>query len=931
MTTKNLLKLTLSSLVLILFFVFPEISSAGCTQVASNQTVCNDPEPIACSQQLPTAGNIKRWCCDTQISCDVEKRPIQDQISSQMATTEDTNAIPDPKVPCWDESSKGWEDPEFNSLRPYQASPCQDAPKAYMCGNLITVKLDNVKTNYCGEEWCDYKGKVETKIVVIDLSGVDLPILGNTELTANSENATDQIDDAEKMNEYLSWYLAGTNQKAEYGTDDPNKIINFSGPAKKLLPSTIQELIRFKVLHDAGTKELIEDEETLIETKETFQHNQIVVCTKPNSIDILGFEIPWFGPEKPVPCYDKNGDVSTGQAYRMLKWWETKEAGLIDTLKTKLDWSDLRRWESFIPPFPWQFEKDIHYKKSYQEWRGKECLIVFGKLICGDIKVKTILGTIEWHSNKWADLYQYIPLSNTVDKQGAEVYSGVVVRPSQDATLSFSDYEIVKWPKLFYPHTQETSDALKNLNSTFLPEDGVEVKIVPGSAENTAGNCKTLNVRTNSGDSLTFENTSDKHQVKFTATYDVDQIRCKETKTEKCILYNPLNPKQCLKWEPSFECSSDVYASINLTTKAPYLNEIWKNSVAGSGSTFRRIFPKVEEGAPVSCIADIPGASSATYTLNSASSNSVDITRIANPGDTTASSPEIYFPHLGTVYEYMLKGIQTALRPKGYGEPITDGKLCKPSLACGVLPELPIAKGSCSLGGTSSRIGSIPQSLKDIVSAAAETYKVPPNLILGALFGEGVFNKNNDSGGTFQKFEWTEENVVNWASCEPLPNCTGPEKSIIDLSGTWNTLSQRIAADLKKLDPKKTAPDPCNLIDAIYAVAVDLHGNAGGSSELDGKSCLNIPFSSTNPGSCTWTPDQYATAIRVWEFGTKWGNTQYGFLTCATKQNSCTTGGGIAAQCDKDTGPNSGQYDNCDNSSASNSHMRCVFDVAHGK
>jgi hypothetical protein len=211
----------------------------------------------------------------------------------------------------------------------------------------------------------------------------------------------------------------------------------------------------------------------------------------------------------------------------------------------------------------------------------------------------------------------------------------------------------------------------------------------------------------------------------------------------------------------------------------------------------------------------------------------------------------------------------------------------------------------------------IPQSFKDIVSAAAQTYNTPPNLILGVMYGEGAFNS-----GSYSRYDWTEANVKNWATCLPLPHCSGPDSSIVAFPGTWDALAQRILPDLQKIDPAKTQADPCNLLDATFALAKDLHDNAGGSSELTGKSCLGITMSSTNPTNCAWNSSQYETSIRVWEFGTQWGDTVNGFLTCATKAGSCATGGGVAAQCPTDT---AGATDTCDNSTGANSHNACVY------
>ena len=60
---------------------------AGCTPVPSNQTTCSGTESTTCMQSLPTPGNIKRWCCDTQISCDEAKGVVQQEIKDKMATS----------------------------------------------------------------------------------------------------------------------------------------------------------------------------------------------------------------------------------------------------------------------------------------------------------------------------------------------------------------------------------------------------------------------------------------------------------------------------------------------------------------------------------------------------------------------------------------------------------------------------------------------------------------------------------------------------------------------------------------------------------------------------------------------------------------------------------------------------------------------------
>lgn len=85
-TNNKMRKILLSLFLFLTFFLYkPELIFAGCTSVPSNQTTCTGTQTVTCSQPMPVAGNIKRWCCDDQNSCDIAKGIVQDEISDQLA------------------------------------------------------------------------------------------------------------------------------------------------------------------------------------------------------------------------------------------------------------------------------------------------------------------------------------------------------------------------------------------------------------------------------------------------------------------------------------------------------------------------------------------------------------------------------------------------------------------------------------------------------------------------------------------------------------------------------------------------------------------------------------------------------------------------------------------------------------------------------
>ena len=88
-------------------------------------------------------------------------------------------------------------------------------------------------------------------------------------------------------------------------------------------------------------------------------------------------------------------------------------------------------------------------------------------------------------------------------------------------------------------------------------------------------------------------------------TYDITQVLCKVTKTVVPIK-DPKTGRVHYEVRYTHHCNAEVAIVVPTDVKVPNADEIFSTTVADSGSTFRKIFPKVGEGAPVTCIADIP-------------------------------------------------------------------------------------------------------------------------------------------------------------------------------------------------------------------------------------------------------------------------------------------------------------------------------------
>ncbi len=706
----------------------------------------------------------------------------------------ESKPLPTPYVPCNQTRSK-----EFHSLRPYQASPCnQDAEDlALSCGNdfILSDSIKIIKTfssnnnpaygeypidwtytmdgkvisptlelppnaalacricreingirrcvptgitpcapdlgcqsdSECSVESCDQNADgtesctfiVErSNKIAIDLSEADLPIMGYTEPSignesdpykpykvTNSVNQEETLSDPDKVNEYVSWYLNGTIGRAEYDPPDKNllgkltdkgksRIINYSGPLKKLLSFESQIIERKKQVNNAETSisSKCNPNDKNPSDPDCIRHNQIIGCR-----DASG---------NPIKCYPENP--------------------LFPNIR-------LTYWADKFPPLQHSYKTSEEYAKALENWK----------------------------KNTFSKLFSYIPFSSTEDRLGKAELSNYTVQPatSNNVVILRSEIKDQKPADLFFSHMQENVELAEITQKIFSPQEA-DLDANPwGVAPLYAPQCNIVSYKRNPSDDLfaseitaTVEYTS---QITCTFTtpgvdpadssqgrlcskiggrcykgkpedYECDKyynqvdcpfnssgvfcgVNCKPYKPElvSCSLNGIVNsdlvcfPKDweyedspaclipsrgscnigylcgligCISIPPNqvtisdFNytevCENNVLVSFRTITKSPLVDEVWARLVSGPAGVFRRIFPKIstEEGRPIKRLWDLPAASPVTYK-----------SLTPNVSVVGGSSAKLFFPHIGGVHEYFLNCIQKTLRPQGYGQGCISG------------------------------------------------------------------------------------------------------------------------------------------------------------------------------------------------------------------------------------------------------------------
>lgn len=340
-------------------------------------------------------------------------------------------------------------------------------------------------------------------------------------------------------------------------------------------------------------------------------------------------------------------------------------SSVLDERKRLQDWKDNK------PPDPSQFEGFQDYYKAYQRWRGKSCVSVPIPIINKEVMLCYNNPT---KFDFWGSLFPYIPYSSTEDRIGKISSSDFSARgltnlkienlktewknKSQDdpRNKNTSNNESV----LFFPHMTESVELLTLLQPTFVAKENLNnpdaQRIKSEDIEEVPKDnfCQILETRQNPGDQLFGEqlkNKSEKSEGAPAAIITYDAIaecpavwKCENTEGKSSCRIEHQN------------CTHTVELRAPIQTFTPLAEEIWSKSVAGNSSVFRKIYPKITTGSVYEKLKDIPTSTNVEYSVTDKNGEST----LAN------TTPKLYFAHIGGVYEYFLKGIQTALRPKDF-------------------------------------------------------------------------------------------------------------------------------------------------------------------------------------------------------------------------------------------------------------------------
>lgn len=171
--------------------------------------------------------------------------------------------------------------------------------------------------------------------------------------------------------------------------------------------------------------------------------------------------------------------------------------------------------------------------------------------------------------------------------------------------------------------------------------------------------------------------------------------------------------------------SENTKGRIAVFTKTPLVEYIYDTLVVGTQSVFKRLMP---QGNPKE-FKEIAGQ--AQYSVSS------DANKLAVAGQ-SGGTPTIFFPHVGSLKEYFLDGIQKALRP--LSNLISSGFANSTAGDCNAVAAQITAVSDCKSGsGLVALQACLANSeIKAITEAAGSAYSVPPDLLLAIASIETV-------------------------------------------------------------------------------------------------------------------------------------------------------------------------------------------------
>lgn len=896
--------------------------SDSCQLAVNECRISYKPPDSACRGLSKDECGLRQRACVEQTSTSTTS--LLPQTKPTIVTQQGSkDPFPEPHINC----NEVYDDQDFHSLRPFQASPCEQTVPVTtyaMCGNdlVATEKLvipynttpAGMTLEGCtevdGNQVCDYSFTNREIEVNVDLSQARLPIVGITEgpLENNSQQRqAGSLTNAQKTNEYVSWYMNGTTYRAEGSRpvyyegypakpegmgeaeykilkEEASEIINFSGPIKKLLPFRVQQNERVEQI-EKGT----DLNSTPIE-----RHDQIVGCTyniegynfiTDKFIDVMlslfdsGADITSFfnslGPidylipdtatksksvaEHPVgPCYpeiDENGDgtIDAGE-FDLLKW--KPSTFLIPALKIDIEEKRLSDWKNTLPPKREDTDSFGKYWRDYKRWRGGFCISIGFLYVCSD-------DPGQLNPNWQGELFSFIPFSSTEDKIGEAKLTTAGTQPPSDlkeiTDITFiADEDGEK--RLYFPHMEESAELGQLLQTTFVPGADSELKnkwltengYSPKNTRDVGYNtnyCEPLESRTNPGDDLFGEHSSKlvaddttlsgkiEYSGKFTCTFPKSTTTSGGSTTLSCAGFDPLsahcNTSQCQQYtcgsdgywigpqgtgvcsthpdcaggvstEPVGvdyygDCTVELSAGVSLYTRPPVENEeIWERYVEGEQSIFKRFYPKVGVGAPVDEIKDIPAETNISYT------STANQTFAGNPdAQRPGSNAKMYIPHLGSVYDYFLKGIQKALRPSGGSFPITTiGQANSGLSACTYTGGYPVASSN----------------LRSLIADAAQKHNVPIEMMSIFIAGENCRFKSGEENICTQTDDFfASGNYLDPGISYPFfNNC--PNDGSSGLKGMFQ-LNAFSYPDRWNSNRDPGYSEVCSIHDTIYALA----------------------------------------------------------------------------------------------------------------